>query len=66
MLVTINGEDIHFSKSLTISDFLKEKDIASDTVVVELNRQIIPTEAYENTFFNDKDSLEILRFVGGG
>jgi len=66
MLVTINGEDINFNKSITIENFLKEKDIDTDAVVVELNKQIIPSEDYKTTYLSNKDILEILRFVGGG
>ncbi len=67
MVITVNGENVSLSDgSLSISSFLSSKGINSNTVVVELNREIILREDYETAFIKDKDILEILRFVGGG
>ncbi|MBF0452471.1 MAG: sulfur carrier protein ThiS [Candidatus Magnetomorum sp.] len=66
MVITLNGKEMTFNEHLSIGDFLKTKDIHPDSVVVELNRNIIQTEHYDNTSVKDKDVLEILRFVGGG
>jgi sulfur carrier protein len=35
-------------------------------VVVEINKSIIKKEDFGTTAFNNKDTVEILRFVGGG
>lgn len=67
MVITVNGESVSLSEEpLSISSFLSSKGINSNTVVVELNREIILREDYETAFIKDKDILEILRFVGGG
>lgn len=67
MVITVNGEIVSLSdKPVSISSFLSSKGINSNTVVVELNRDIILRENYETAFIKDKDILEILRFVGGG
>lgn len=67
MVITVNGESVSLSdEPVSISSFLSSKGINSNTVVVELNREIILRENYEAAFIKDKDILEILRFVGGG
>ena len=67
MVITVNGESVSLSdEPISISSFLSSKGINSNTVVVELNREIILRENYEVSFIKDKDILEILRFVGGG
>ena len=35
-------------------------------VAVELNENIVPRVKYSETFLEDGDTLEIVRFVGGG
>jgi sulfur carrier protein len=66
MIITINGEKLAFDKEVSIMDFLNTKNITPNSVVVELNQEIIPSANYQSTWLNQDDSLEILRFVGGG
>lgn len=66
MAVVVNGEDMEISEGMTLMQLLESKDIPPDTVVVELNKAIIPAEAYADTVLADGDHLEVLRFVGGG
>ncbi|ETR73169.1 MAG: Thiamine biosynthesis protein ThiS [Candidatus Magnetoglobus multicellularis str. Araruama] len=66
MIVAINGEKVSFIDPITIASFLASKCIQPDTVVVEHNKIIVPSEDYQTTWLNHQDNLEILRFVGGG
>jgi sulfur carrier protein len=66
MIITINGQELDFDKELSIQDFLDKKNIKPDSVVIELNQTIIPSDKYCTTWLSQKDKLEILRFVGGG
>lgn len=66
MIVTINGKEEIFSEPLTIFDLLKLKDVNPDGVVIELNLSIVEKETYAAIQLQDKDVVEILRFVGGG
>lgn len=45
-------------------DFLKEKNLNPNTIVVEYNMEII--KDFENITLNENDNLEILKIVGGG
>ena len=66
MEVTVNGESIALDESLSLGDFLVRREIDTERVVVELNREIVETRNYASIYLKDKDILEILRFVGGG
>jgi thiamine biosynthesis protein ThiS len=37
-----------------------------DRVAVELNRDIVPRDRWQETLLKDGDRLEIVHFVGGG
>jgi sulfur carrier protein len=45
---------------------LQELDIRPARVVVELNRNVLPRDAFATTALNDGDKIEIVHFVGGG
>ncbi|HWP24437.1 MAG TPA: sulfur carrier protein ThiS [Candidatus Binatia bacterium] len=66
MKVTINGEEREFADSLSIGGLLDELNIRPARVVVELNRRIVPRDAYGATVLSEGDKLEIVHFVGGG
>ena len=66
MIVKLNGKEAELAENITILELLESKNLTPETVVVELNMEIIPAENYGSTQINDGDHLEILRFVGGG
>ncbi|WP_319759036.1 sulfur carrier protein ThiS [Maridesulfovibrio sp.] len=66
MIVKLNGKDAELTASMTVLELLESKNLVPETVVIELNMEIIPAENYGTTEINDGDHLEILRFVGGG
>lgn len=66
MIVVVNGKETELAENATLLALLEEKSIAPESVVVELNREIVPSGAFGETTLNDGDHLEVLRFVGGG
>ena len=46
--------------------YLMETGYDSSRVVVERNLEIVPQDQLESVIIQDEDSIEILRFVGGG
>ena len=64
-MVTINGKQEE-AAGMTILAYLQQEGYVPERVVVERNLDIIPRESLDNTFLKDGDSVEILRFVGGG
>ncbi|OEU67332.1 MAG: thiamine biosynthesis protein ThiS [Desulfovibrio sp. S3730MH75] len=66
MNVILNGKETETVDQMSVLDLLKSKQITADTVVVELNKEIVPSDNFKNIMLNDGDHLEVLRFVGGG
>ncbi|MBI9079789.1 MAG: sulfur carrier protein ThiS [Pseudodesulfovibrio sp.] len=66
MTVVLNGKNVDISEGMTLLGLLESRGISSETVVVELNREILSADAFVSTILGDGDLLEVLRFVGGG
>lgn len=67
MKIMVNGEYIELSRSLTVTELLKERQIESpDLVSVEVNEEILAKEAFATTHLRDTDTVEFLYFMGGG
>ena len=66
MNITVNGKLETIERNITIGDFLKLKSLEPERVVVEHNLNIVERENLGDTVLTENDTLEILRFVGGG
>lgn len=66
MNITLNGQARKLNGVTTLSDLLRELSLKPDTVVVELNTEIIQLNAYDAQKISEADNVEIIRFVGGG
>ena len=66
MNITVNGKLETVEPGTTISDFLNSKRLDPEKVVVELNLEIVDREKLGIVKLRENDSLEVLRFVGGG
>jgi thiamine biosynthesis protein ThiS len=65
MKITVNGEAKEIAP-VTVQQMLEGLAVDPRRVAVEMNRVILPREAYGSTPLADGDSLEIVHFVGGG
>jgi thiamine biosynthesis protein ThiS len=66
MKIEINGEPRSFNSPLTLSTLVEQLGMKSDRVAVELNRDIVPRDRWQDTQLSEGDRLEIVHFVGGG
>lgn len=66
MDIILNGQQETLDGAMTIHDLLVKKRLLPETVVVEVNLEIIDRERFCETVIQDRDVVEILRFVGGG
>lgn len=66
ILIKVNGEDKVINENITILKFIESLKINKDRVVIELNKKIINKIDFEKTILTNKDTLEIVTFVGGG
>ena len=62
----VNGKNMEFNEAITVKELLNSLKIKVETVVVEVDRNIIEKENYESTNLNSSSEVEIIRFVGGG
>jgi sulfur carrier protein len=66
MQLCINGERKNYTGVATLLQLIGELGMKGDRVAVELNREIVPRERWDNVRLQDGDQLEIVHFVGGG
>mgnify|MGYP006390769275 CR=1 FL=1 len=64
-MVKINGESFDVAGK-SIEKYLVDAGYNTNRVAVELNGDILPKSQYQDTQFNDGDSVEVVSFVGGG
>jgi sulfur carrier protein len=66
MIVQINGEKREIEAALSVAQLLEQLGIRPGRVVVELNRDVVSRDAFQNIFLKEGDTVEIVHFVGGG
>lgn len=66
MNVKINGENHTFNDDITLENIIKELNITINSIVAEVNGQVITKEKFSNTVIKDNDIIELIKFVGGG
>ncbi|MDR0800180.1 MAG: sulfur carrier protein ThiS [Endomicrobium sp.] len=64
--IKVNGENKELGKDTNIADFLKGNNINPIGVTIEHNFEVIDSKSIAEIMLKDGDTLEILRFVGGG
>lgn len=64
--IRLNGDDVTVAAGMTVSSLLADRGVNNGAVVVEKNLHIVPKERYPDAVLEAGDSVEILRFVGGG
>lgn len=66
MLIFLNGKETEIRDGTTLSDFIRDKGLEPDRIVVEYNMQVSKKEDWDRVVLEENDRLEVLRFVGGG
>ncbi len=66
MNITLNGQEKTLDDTATLTELLRDLSLKPETVVIELNTEIIQPDAYNEQKLKEADSVEIIRFVGGG
>ena len=64
-MVRINGEEKNLA-GRNLLEYLTEVGFEPERVVVERNLEIIPQAGLGEVMIQDEDTIEVLRFVGGG
>jgi sulfur carrier protein len=66
MKVMVNGKETIIDENMTILTLLVSKEINPSIVVVEYNFEIPEREKWGSIFLKDNDSIEVVKFMGGG
>jgi sulfur carrier protein len=66
VIVQVNEQAVETTTGITILDLLKQLDIATRHIAVEVNLSIVPFENHGDTILHDGDLLEVVTLVGGG
>jgi thiamine biosynthesis protein ThiS len=64
--IQVNGEVKPWRSDGTVADLLRDLDIKTERVAVELNLEILDRSAFPHRRLKDGDCVEILSFIGGG
>lgn len=66
MRVVLNGETRDCRDGVTVDDLVVELGLTERRIAVEVNRDILPREAYAQRCLSEGDVVEIVHFIGGG
>lgn len=66
MVVKINGKEEIIAEKLRLSEFVSNRGLCFDKIVIEHNFCIVTQENCKDIILEENDSLEIVSFVGGG
>ena len=67
MKITVNDEQLEVREGLSISDLIKENDVAQPEMVsVQLNEEFVDRDDFDATILKDGDVVDVLYFMGGG
>jgi thiamine biosynthesis protein ThiS len=64
--VRLNGKDRDIEPGQTVHALLESLELHPGMVVVELNKQILPRDTYQERQVHSGDTIELVHFVGGG
>lgn len=65
--IQLNGKSTELPKSIhSVQDLLTFYSLENRIVIVEVNKEIIFKEQYPSLTLSNKDTVEIVHFVGGG
>lgn len=65
-MIIVNGNNVENAEGLNVLELLQQQGYSTRMVAVECNETIIPRKDYETHRFKDGDTVEVVRFVGGG
>ncbi len=67
MKITVNDEQQEVREGISISDLIKENDVAQPEMVsVQLNEEFVDRDDFDATILKDGDVVDFLYFMGGG
>lgn len=62
----VNGEKMPLDQNITVKELILKLNLNPQTIVVEVNLNIIAKKQHDSTILYKNDKVEIINFVGGG
>lgn len=66
MRICFNGELREVAEGTTVAELLRQLELQSRYVAVEINLQLIPRQLHAQHVLRAEDRLEVVTLVGGG
>ncbi len=66
MKVYLNDKELNAESAITLDRFICSAGLKAERVIVELNGELIPGEAWGRTVLREGDRIFAVTFVGGG
>ncbi len=66
VIIHCNGQQREIDDGSTVAEFIKSLGFDLETVVVEMDGNIVKPEEYSTQKLASGSQLELIRFVGGG
>ena len=64
--IKLNGKKLIFEHNTSIEKLTKKLKIPLNKVAIELNKKILDKKKLNKIKLKNKDSIEIVHFIGGG
>jgi len=62
----VNGKEMTLGNNQSLLQFLQSNQFDVTTLAVARNGEIVPKATYDVVMLGEEDTLEVVRFVGGG
>jgi sulfur carrier protein len=62
----VNGEKMELGNKKVVNDLIEELNLNHERIVIEIDKEIIPKENFDNHELNESNIVEVISFVGGG
>lgn len=66
MMIYINGESRNCAENSRVADLVSELGLTGKRIAIELNKEILPFQQYQNQILQEGDRMEIVHAIGGG
>ena len=66
MDILLNQKIFSVMYNISLTNLLKEVDVDSKYIAIEVNGEIIPKSKYDDYLLKNNDKVEIITAVGGG
>ena len=64
--IKLNGKKTNVDDQISLNKILKNLNISTNKVAIELNKEIINKKKLSSIKIRKNDSIEIVHFIGGG